>query len=240
MDGLYLYGIVGFPPALCRGIRGFGGNPVRLLPLADLGAVVSRSRQGPWPPDEAHLHLHEAVVEAVMDSRPILPARFNTLLGNEEAVIALLAQRARLFRSALLRVEGKVELGLRVLWEPPGEDNTCWESAGRGPGTDYLCRKLKTERRRARLLETGERLIHELQALLRPLASESRQERLPTERLLLAGAYLVARHQLRAFRDGVAEVQKRFPRLGFFLTGPWPPYHFVNGARDETADAHHN
>lgn len=238
MEGIYLYGIVGSSPDLSQEIRGLGGEPVRLLPRGNVAAVVSRSPLHPWPVDEDHLTLHETVLEELMSSRPILPARFNTLLRTEDAVIALLNERARPFRSALERVTGKVELGLRVLWEPPGDAATTVDqkTGDEGPGTEYLHRRLTEERHRARRRAAGERLLQELQASFPSLAGESRLQRFPTERLLLTGAYLVERDRVDAFREGVAKIREEFPRLRFLLTGPWPPYHFVNGAHDETKD----
>ena len=238
MEGIYLYGIVGFPPALSEEIRGLGGTPVFLVPHGGLAAVVSRSSLSPWPVDEAHLTLHETVVEEVMDARPILPVRFNTFLRTKEAVIALLDERAQAFRSALGRVEGKVEMGLRVLWQAPGEAEA-WvdQKTGDGsPGTAYLSRRLQEEQRRAGLRAAGEKLIQEIQAFFHPLAVERWLQRLPTERLLFTGAYLVERYRVDAFREGVAKAEQEFSRLSFLLTGPWPPHHFVNGALDETKD----
>lgn len=238
MQGLYLYGIVGFPPPLRRQIRGLGGRPVFPVPHRDLAAVVSQSSLKLWPVDEAHLALHETVVEAVMGSRSILPVRFNTLLRTREAVLALLDERSQTFRSALKRVAGKAELGLRVLWEPPGDAPATvdQETGGDGPGTEYLYRRLREERHRARLRASGERLIQKLQASFHSLAVESWLQRFPTERLLFTGAYLVERDRVDAFREGVAKTREEFSGLSFLLTGPWPPYHFVNGTHDETAD----
>lgn len=237
MDGLYLYGIVGFPPPLFRQIRGFGGSPVSLVPHRDLAAVVSRSPLSPWPVDEAHLILHETVVEEVMGARPILPVRFNTFLRTKEAVIALLDERAQAFRSTLERVEGKVEIGLRVLWEAPGDaDRPVDHQAREGsPGTEYLYRRLREKQRRAGLRAASERMIREVQVLFHSLAAESRLQRLPTNRLLFTGDYLVERYRVDAFREGVAKAREEFSCLSFLLTGPWPPYHFVNGANDEIA-----
>jgi len=238
MDGFYLYGIVGFPPPLLRQILGLGASPVFLVPHGDLAAVVSRSAPSLWPVDEGHLTLHETVVEEVMGSRTILPIRFNTFLRTEEAVVALLDERAQAFRSALERVEGKAEMGLRVLWEVPeeAEVSEAEKTGNGGPGTEYLHRRLREERRRTALRATGAMLIEELHAPFLALALESRLHRFPTERLLLSGAYLVERHRVEAFREGVAKARGQFPRLSLLLTGPWPPYHFVNGANDGTPD----
>lgn len=238
MEGLYLYGIVAFPPGLSREIRGLGGDPVSLISRQDLAAVVSRSPLNPWPVDEAHLTLHETVVEEVMATRPVLPVRFNTLLRSDEAVIALLDERAQSFRSALERVQGKVEMGLRVLWEPPVEVSADQGIEKKGPGTDYLDRRLREERRGARVRAAGERLIRQIQELFHSLAVESRLQLFPSKRLLLSGAYLVEQDQVEGFRDGVAKAREKFSHLSFLLTGPWPPYHFVNGAKDESTDVH--
>ena len=240
MKGIYLYGIVGFPPALMDEIHGLGETPVFLVPHGGLAALVGPSPLAPWPPDETHLTLHEAVVEKVMGSRPILPVRFNTLFRSGEAVIALLDKQSQSFRSALDRVAGKVELGLRVLWEPPtrsvSEKYEHAPSEG-GPGTEYLYRRLRDERGQASRRAAGEQVAQKVQARFRSLAVENWMRRLPTDRLLLSGAYLVARDRVDAFRESVAKAREEFSSLSFLLTGPWPPYHFVNGAHDETGDA---
>lgn len=234
MQAVYIYGIVGFPPEFPCRIQGLGGNPVRLLPQGDVAAVVSPSPLSPWPLDEAHVTLHETVVEDVMGNRPILPVRFNTLLGTAEAVIALLAQRAQVFRSALERVAGKVEMGLRILWQPAAEPEVSpdQEIQERGPGAEYLYWRLREERGRSRVRAEGERLIHALQAPLFSLAVERCLHPFPTERLLLTAAFLVDRDRVDAFRKRAAKVREDFPHLRFLLTGPWPPYHFVNGTED--------
>jgi hypothetical protein len=260
MDGLYLYGIVGFPPPLFQEIRGLGGAPVFLLPSRELAALVSPSPLSPWPIDETHLTLHETVVEEVMGSRPVLPVRFNTLLRTDAAVLAFLDERAQGFCSALERVAEKAEMGLRVLWEPPNEARASVDQGigDRGPGTEYLYWRLGEERREARLRAAGERLIRELQSRLQPLAVESWLPRFPTDHqffrffngfqlstpgdksvnksLLFTGAYLVKQDRVDAFREGVAKAREALPRLSFLPTGPWPPYHFVNGASNEPQD----
>jgi len=238
MEGIYLYGIVGFPPPLLRQIEGPGGSPVFLVPHRDLAAVVSRSPLTPWPVDEAHLTIHATVVEEVMDMRAILPVRFNTLLRTEEAVVALLDERAQAFRSALERVSGKVEWGLRVLWEPPAEAAASVDqgTVDGSPGTEYLSRRLSEERCRTELRATGAMLIQELHSTFLSLAVAGWLHRFPTERLLFTAAYLVRRDRSDALRKAVAKAGKELSSLSFLLTGPWPPYHFVNGAHGGTED----
>lgn len=240
MHALYLYGIARFPPALGTEVRGLGGSPVFLIAHGDLAGLISRSPLRSWAVNEPHLTRHEAVIEEVMACRPVLPARFNTLLKTEEAVETLLHERGRSLRSALDRVEGKVEMGLRVLWEPPagvGIAPTMLQTRPAGPGTTYLSGKLLEERRRRQRRDAGEPLISHLQARFRRLAAESRIRRLPSDWLLLSAAYLVERDAVSAFRTGAETAAQEFPGLGFLVTGPWPPYHFVDEVNSETRDA---
>lgn len=235
MPAVYLYGVVGYPPPLARGVLGLGDSPVFLVGGPDLAAVASDSPPGLWPIDEAHVRRHEAVVEAIMRDRPVLPMRYNSLLPGKKAVTRLLRQRSRALLTALRRVDGKVEMGLRVLAPAPGTEavpRLPRPLRGRGPGTSYLRRSMEEERRGARERERGRQLIEELGALLEPLVAESSLRPFLTQRLTLSASYLVAHDRVAAFRERVGIVQRRFPAFGFLLTGPWPPYHFANGSAD--------
>lgn len=235
MRAVYLYGVVGYPPPFVRGVLGLGDSPVFLVGGPDLAAVASYSPLDVWPIDEAHVRRHEAVVEAIMRDRPVLPMRYNSLLPDKKAVTRLLRQRSRALVAALGRVGGSVEMGLRVLAPAPGAGAVLGRPLplrGRGPGTSYLRRRMEEERRGARERKRGQQLIAELGALLEPLVAESSLRPFLTERLTLSASYLVAHDRVAAFRERVGVVQQRFSAFGFLLTGPWPPYHFANGSAD--------
>lgn len=235
MPALYLYGVVGYPPPLARGVLGLGDSPVFLVGGPDLAAVASDSTPDLWPIDEAHVRRHEAVVEAIMREGPVLPMRYNSLLPGKKAVTRLLRQRSRALAAALRRVDGSVEMGLRVLAPAPGAGAVPGRPRplrGRGPGTSYLRKRMEEERRGARERERDQQLIEELRTLLDPLVAESSLRPFLTERLTLSASYLVAHDRVAAFRERVGVVQQRFSAFGFLLTGPWPPYHFANGSPD--------
>lgn len=235
MTAVYLYGVVSYPPPLARGILGLGDSPVFLVGGPDLAAVASDSPLHLWPIDEAHVSRHEAVVEAVMRDRPVLPMRYNSLLPGKEAVTPFLRQRSRALVAALGRVGGSVEMGLRILAPAPGAGvapGLPLPLCECGPGASYLRRRMAEEHRGARERERGQQLIEELRAVLDPLVAESSLRPFLTERLTLSASYLVAHDRIAAFRERVGVVQQRFSAFGFLLTGPWPPYHFANGSPD--------
>ena len=90
--------------------------------------------------------LDEAVAEVLMADRAVLPVRFGTVLSNEAAVQDVLAAHYADFVASLDRVRGRVELGLRVLWNSEFR-NPKSEIRNLNSGRAYLMARLEEERR---------------------------------------------------------------------------------------------
>ena len=181
--------------------------PLRLVLTGDLAAVCAPAGDIAVSPDA--LWRHEAVVEALMEERDVLPVRYGTRFDDEDtAARAVSARRADLM-AALDRVRGAVELSLRVI-DPD-------ERAPSG-GAGYL--------RARRDREEASRAIHEPLAAAARAAAE-RPARAPSE--LLRAAYLVDRDAVGAVTKLVEQLQDANPRLRLLCTGPWPAYSFAEG-----------
>jgi len=194
-------------------------------------------------PTEDNLWRHEAVVEILMADRTVLPMRFGTVLADEAAIQAVLAAHHADFVASLDRVRGRVELGLRVLWEadqpptppsssefpgvPQGHSSEELRGTQANSGRAYLLARLEEERQRQACRQRAEALAEELHTPLAQLATESTRQVLITPRLLLTAAYLVEREQVAAFRQEVEALSAANPTLRFLCTGPWPAYSFV-------------
>jgi hypothetical protein len=186
------------------------------------------------PATEDNLWRHEAIVEALMAARAVLPVRFGTVLADEATVQATLAAHYGDFVASLDRVRGRVELSLRVLWDdaPPSPQPSPagGGGSGRGRGRAYLMARLEEEHQRQAWRQRAEALAAELHTLLDRLAVESTRQVLVTSRLLLTAAYLVERDQVAAFRREVEVLNAAHPELRLLCTGPWPAYNFVTPA----------
>ncbi|MEX2271732.1 MAG: GvpL/GvpF family gas vesicle protein [Vicinamibacterales bacterium] len=221
-----------------------GARPPRAISLPDgLTAVVATLPDGEYSPDAVSEKLrdmnwvsqaalgHEQLLEAAMrSSRALLPMKLLTLFsGDEPMVKALAQQRTRLARAAA-HVADCEEYGLRlVALDAPAE------TAGTTPassGTAFLERKKQVRdaaRERAAARTRFAREAHETlaaacrDAVARPVEDDD------VERPLLDAAFLVAGTEKGAFgraadRLGAAAAAAH---CTFKLTGPWPPYHFV-------------
>lgn len=229
---MYLYAITDRPDLPVPAEPGLEGTSLFSLAYRDIVAVVSPLATTKVPPTGDNVWRHEAIVEALMTDRTVLPVRFGTVLADEAAVQATLAAHYTDFVANLERVRGRVELGLRVLWDddapPPQPSPAGGGGSGRGRGRAYLLARLEEERQHQVWRQRAEALAEEIHAPLVRLAAESTRQVLITPRLLLTAAYLVERDRVATFRQEVEALSAAYPELRFLCTGPWPTYNFVS------------
>jgi hypothetical protein len=92
------------------------GNQVYTIPYKDISAVVSDvALEAPEPTIE-HVLAHEGVIEEAMAEHTVLPLRFGVVFASEARVKEMLAENYPQYKENLARLDGKVELGLKVLW----------------------------------------------------------------------------------------------------------------------------
>jgi hypothetical protein len=249
--GWYVYGIVPAaeaPDNLFDGVAGVGGGSVTLIadgrlaaiatdvPLEEFGedAIAENLRDPAWL--ERGVRGHDAVLEATLGAVTVVPFRFGTIYRGEDEVRAMLSQNERL-NDALDRVRGRVELGVKAFLtaaaagaELSGEEGT--ESAGRR----YLEGKQRARRDAEEREALRARWADETHARLAAVAEGATANPLQPrelsgreEEMFLNGAYLVPLERERQFRQTLAELETELGPSGarFELTGPWPPYNFV-------------
>lgn len=210
-------------PAPEPGLTGVGGEAVRLLETRTLGLWLSDVAGHGTDPDR--LRQHDAVVRAALESTTPLPLRFGTVLQDDDAAVGLLAARCDEFIAGLDRVAGRVEMGIRVLWEratPAAAERQEVHS-----GTEFLEARRRELRVAEALRSEAEALLKAIDLCLAPLA-------LPTVRTVLAQddaagtlAHLVHRSDLTRYLTDVDEARASLPRARLRLSGPWAPYSFV-------------
>jgi hypothetical protein len=174
--------------------------PLRIVPVAGLGLVVSPAAEGGDDVDAEALWRREDLIEELMQERTLLPVRYGTLVEDDTAAAEAVAERAEALKAALRRVRGAVELSVRVL-----------ENGESSPGENVQARAA---------CERAAAAMHER------LAATAREHSRQIGPELLRAAYLVDRAQVDSFVTLVRELQHEHPELSALCTGPWPPYSF--------------
>ncbi|NTX15149.1 GvpL/GvpF family gas vesicle protein [Myxococcus sp. CA056] len=226
----YLYGVVRTEGPLDFGPIGLGMPPAHVHAVREgaLVALVSSAPARVVDPTRANLLAHQRAAEVVLREHTLLPVAFGTVLGSEAEVRRLLRSAQDALTRTLVALEGKVELGLKVLYH-----------------REHLARRMEFEdaglRRRENELETEhERRLGQAVELrasldmaamlegLHPLANATRTDAPVGERMLLNAAFLVTRDAVPDFEARVRMLAARSDLYAFRFTGPWAPYSFVD------------
>lgn len=199
--------------------RGVAGAPLSLVRDTGLAAIVSESRA---EATEEQVWEYARVVESLMDSATILPARFGTVLEHEEAVRRFLAHQHDQLDRGLKRVRGTVEMGVRVQWADSAgsPDGPTGES-----GTAYMLGRLA-------LLRSARGIAERLAPLL-SLARLARVAVMPRRNVAVLGAYLVESRRADDFAERCESLTDELAPAELACTGPWPPYSFATDGEHE-------
>lgn len=208
----------GEPPP--EGVGLPGGGVVRLIEEGPIGAWVVDGRSGEGL---SAVRAHDAVVRSALRTGTPLPARFGTVFPDEESLLETLRERLDSLAETLRRVEGAVEMGVRVGWQErePGRI----EAEGRG-GRAFLEARRREFEARERMKERAGALLDAVENVLPvPLASVRRV--LPEPGVAGTLAHLVHKEAVRSFRTAIEGNRTAFPGAELRLSGPWAPYSFV-------------
>jgi hypothetical protein len=186
---------------------------------------------------------HEGVVEHFVEAEAVLPMKLFTIFTTDDRALTYLrAERGRL-AATVKRVAKHQEWGVRVLLDRAAamadargrvDGKRRAAAAPASAGLAYLSRK---KAHRDATAELSTRAHETVAALYDRLASKARLARRRSARelpaqggsLLLDAAFLVPKSRSRAFRSLAAREARALAPHGYAvaLTGPWPPYTFV-------------
>ncbi|MFE1174892.1 GvpL/GvpF family gas vesicle protein [Streptomyces sp. NPDC058773] len=235
---VYVYSIVATShPQNLEGVHGVGNPPadLRTVQSHELSAVVSDAPEE-LRPKRRDLGAHQAVQERLMADGTVLPLQFGFTTTDDEAVRAVLKERADEFAERLEALEGCTEYHLKAAQDE-----------------DALLRQILTDSDQARELNEqirsgdaapelplalGEMVAQEVQArqeqlaggVLDALRGFAQEESLsaPTGNDFLSVSFLVDEDNEKSFLDAERDLAKELGEdFDLRLLGPLPPYSFV-------------
>lgn len=204
---------------------------------------------------EATARAHHDVVDRAAHAAPTAPVRITTVYRDDDRVLQVLREGRERFGLVLDRITGRSEWGVKAYAYPdqtrpedPGGAEAATHAstpstaggAAEGVGTAYLRRRQEQRRRREdagrRAAEQAEALHAELEG--RAVAVRQHPPQDPSlsghaGTLVLNMAYLLDNEQVEEFLAVVRDIDGRTPGIDVEVTGPWPPYSFID--TDETS-----
>ena len=238
--GKYVYCVIRSEDPLRFGSIGLGATPaeVHTVHYKDIAAVISDTPIEVLDATRENVLAHERVNEAVMRQHTVIPMSFGTVFKTRDDITELLKGAYGAFTDVLLKMEDKVEFGLKVLWDRDEvikqierEDDDVRQLKGEiasQTGPTYFARVQYGRLVESALQNRSERYVSEIFELLRDVSVASRANKPIGDKMIMNAAFLVARDRESAFDAKVKAIGAKYDHLTFRYTGPWPPYNFVN------------
>ena len=240
VNGKYIYGFTRSDATLSSAINGISGKPIFAISDNGVAAVVSEGPDGKLRPERKNLSAHHGVIKEIMKTLTILPVSFGVVADNEASIKKILKLNHVSFISQLKRLEGKVEMGLKIAWDV----ENIFEFMVRKHRTLELFRdniflkptgatqeeKLELGRMFETILnEDREKHLAAVQDILKDYCCEIKVNKPKDENTIMKLACLVEKTKMEQFEKGVFEAAKEFDdNYAFDFNGPWAPHNFVD------------
>ncbi|HEY1633115.1 MAG TPA: GvpL/GvpF family gas vesicle protein [Acidimicrobiales bacterium] len=248
--GTWVYGVTRpFRPERLALLTGVDREPLRSVECSGLAAVVGSVDLENFGEEalrrnlediewlEACARAHHRVLEAVTHFGPVVPMRLAVVFHDDSGVQSILESRSEGLGSALRRVDGRFEWGVKASEDPEHRDRSPdppQPTPGQGGGTAYLLRRRVQLSARERAGADLAQAAEDVHTTLAEVAVASRRHPPQDRRLsgqesamVLNGAYLIDEDRTDEFVAMAAALDDRHPELSLELTGPWPPYSFA-------------
>jgi len=222
------------------GVTGLFGNQTFLFPAADLAVIVSEH----LPEDAARMvgaeaqiaaRQHAGVISGCFAQSTVLPFRFGTTFQDDDALRRSVRSNQRHFMANVERLRGKAEMHIKLL-----VDDICPETQGVGyqpqaAGQQYLSHLRESASRQRERQSRARALSVQMHRMFLPLAEEITCKRMDSGKMLLDIAHLVDKKTVERYQNKYSTATLQMKDCNMQLSGPWPPYHFVQ--RDQRTNA---
>jgi hypothetical protein len=243
-EGKYIYGIVRNALPIEFGAIGIGNRAdlVYGVTYNDICAIVSNSPIIQYEARRVNMTTHEKVLEEVMKRFTVLPVRFSTISEHKEndGILRILEHDYKKFDDLLTKMEGKKELGLKIL----AHEAPIFESIiekyddirtmrgkllGLPPDKTHYQRMKIGEMVAEALKKETENYKNIILEVLTPLADDVKINDNYGEMMILNSAFLIKNSNEPAFDQAVNELDEKYGSLMTFkYVGTLPLYNFVN------------
>jgi hypothetical protein len=201
-----------------------------------LSAGLSELAESDRVPDVSRVLAYEAVIEHFYRDLTVIPVRYGCQLASASRARWLLARHHVEYAALLEELEGLAEMGIQILLNASGVDTESNASPlppnpfplSFSSGAAYLARKRQHYLGLDRAALRTRLLVEEIGSSLASLYVRRKVEFPDSSRSRLLSLYfLVPRAGVEAFRRAARRLHSE-ASVKLLLTGPWPPYNFVD------------
>jgi Gas vesicle synthesis protein GvpL/GvpF len=226
---------------ILAGMKGISGEALFSISFLDVAVVVSNVNKAALITDKTNALEYAGVIETISHHFNVLPVRFGSIVDTEESLMKILERNHEEIQKNLLKVEDKFEFGLKVFCDTeklvtelrsqtatlitaPTEKPTTPNSVSR----DWLIKKLEEHRIEESILHFVDSIIATLTEHLTKLEAVSKFRKRTSSTIIIDAVFLLEKTNKKPLIQLITDIEQDHPELNFVLTGPWPPYNFVD------------
>lgn len=222
------------------GIDGIAGARLSAVILQGVAVVFSDIQRASMLAARSIALEYAGVIEALSKTFNLLPVRFGSLMESTDAIKTMMENNFPDIKENLSKVENRLEFGLKVFCITeairekfqsraetvilPGHEISGEPSVYR----NYLEKKLKEHRIEEMILAHVTDIGKEITGQLAKLNPLHKFKKMPSSSNLIDAVFLLDKDRQNSLVDAVRDMQNQYPEFKFVLTGPWPPYSFVD------------
>jgi len=243
-EGKYIYGIIRNSDPIDYGPIGMGKRADRVYGVSYNGitAIVSASPIIIYEARRINMITHEKVLEEMMKQFTVLPVRFSTISEHDDdaGILRIIEKDYKKFDEMLTKMEGKKELGLKILAKEAEIYESIIEKYDNIKSLRGKLMNLPADKTHYQRVKIGEMVAEALKketenykdtiiAALNPLSADVKINDNYGEMMILNAAFLIKNESEPAFDKVVNDLSEKYsPYMTFKYVGTLPLYNFVN------------
>nr|NQU94384.1 GvpL/GvpF family gas vesicle protein [Bacteroidota bacterium] len=243
-EGKYIYGIIRHAGPLDYGPIGMGkrADLVYGINYNNISAIVSNSPVIQYEVRRVNMIAHERVLEEAMKQFTVLPVQFSTITehNDDTVILRILEKDYKKFDNLLNKMEGKKELGLKVLSKEAAMYESIIEKYDDIRSLRGKLMNLPVDKTHYQRMKIGEMVAEAIKKetenykniildVLNPLADDVKINDNYGDMMILNAAFLIKNSIEPEFDKAVKDLDEKYGRfMTFKYVGTLPPYNFVN------------
>jgi hypothetical protein len=222
-------------------MKGISGVALYSVCLNGIAAVVGENKKSDLISDKANAIEFAGIIEKLSHHFTLLPMRYGSFMESADAIALMLERNYQEIEQNLGKVEDKYEFGLKVFCDSEKLKSGILQKTEAETGTsadaatevkysvfrEYVNAKLKAHRLEELMISYVDSVIIAINTQLTLLQAEHKFKKMASASILIDSVFLLEKRKKDELVDVIKKLQGQYPELDFVLTGPWPPYSFV-------------
>ncbi|MCL3782191.1 hypothetical protein EMN47_17520 [Prolixibacteraceae bacterium JC049] len=225
--------------ALLNSIKGIHQSSLLALPLNRVTVILEATNNKTVSFSKKNLIHYLETIENLFAHYSLLPFRFGMVLSPLTLIDLIRSKESELIQN-LTFISQKTEFGLKVFWQSPEirdkqitarmSKNSFFLTSSKNLTTSqqYLIKKVHKHRYIAYREAICEEVAAKIEHSISKLNVIVKHEKNCSDNLLLETYFLLNGKQSDKLRQIILELGNKEKDLQLILTGPWPPFNFIN------------